>query len=54
MFSRWLPVGNVRHDALADIVAGPAMARTATTLAEHFRGVRCGTVWPERWVSAEL
>jgi MoaA/NifB/PqqE/SkfB family radical SAM enzyme len=36
VFSRWLPVGNVRHDALADILTGPTMAQTTATLREHF------------------
>ncbi|MGH3779147.1 MAG: SPASM domain-containing protein [Pseudonocardiaceae bacterium] len=26
VFSRWMPVGNVRHQSLAEIVAGPAMS----------------------------
>ncbi|CRK60840.1 Radical SAM [Alloactinosynnema sp. L-07] len=38
VFSRWLPVGNVRHDALADILAGPTMVTTTATLREHFGG----------------
>lgn len=36
VFSRWLPVGNVREDALADILGGPKMVTTTATLAEHF------------------
>lgn len=36
VFSRWLPVGNVRHDALADILTGPRMVTTTATLREHF------------------
>jgi MoaA/NifB/PqqE/SkfB family radical SAM enzyme len=36
VFSRWLPVGNVRHDSLADILTGPPMAVTSAKLAEHF------------------
>ena len=38
VFSRWLPVGNVRQDALAEVLAGPAMTGTAATLAKHFAG----------------
>jgi radical SAM protein with 4Fe4S-binding SPASM domain len=34
---RWLPVDNVRSDALADILAGPTMAATTATLDQHFR-----------------
>ncbi|GAB3686571.1 radical SAM protein [Saccharopolyspora tripterygii] len=36
VFSRWLPVGNVRERALADILAGPRMAETGATLRTHF------------------
>jgi len=36
VFSRWLPVGNVRSDALADILAGPTMSATTATLDQHF------------------
>ncbi|HVK22017.1 MAG TPA: radical SAM protein [Actinokineospora sp.] len=36
VFSRWLPVGNVRHDALADILTGSSMVKTTAVLREHF------------------
>jgi MoaA/NifB/PqqE/SkfB family radical SAM enzyme len=36
VFSRWLPVGNVREDALADILIGPRMTTTTAALDEHF------------------
>lgn len=38
VFSRWMPVGNVRDANLAEILAGPAMTRTAGSLAAHFAG----------------
>jgi MoaA/NifB/PqqE/SkfB family radical SAM enzyme len=42
VFSRWLPVGNVRYDSLADILTGPPMAETSAKLAEQF-----GSLLPE-------
>lgn len=36
VFSRWLPVGNVRQDALVEIITGPRMTETSATLYEHF------------------
>nr|WP_207925917.1 radical SAM protein [Actinocrispum wychmicini] len=36
VFSRWLPVGNVRHDSLTDILTGPPMAETSMRLAAQF------------------
>jgi len=36
VFSRWLPVGNVRQQALAEIVRGPRMSTTVTALDRHF------------------
>lgn len=36
VFSRWLPVGNVRQTRLADIAAGQALADTMTGLREVF------------------
>ncbi|MEB3371292.1 radical SAM protein [Saccharopolyspora mangrovi] len=36
VFSRWMPVGNARERALADILAGPRMAETGATLRTHF------------------
>lgn len=36
MFSRWLPVGNVRVDPLAEILHGPTMLKTTAALAEQF------------------
>jgi MoaA/NifB/PqqE/SkfB family radical SAM enzyme len=36
VFSRWLPVGNVRSSALAQIWTGPLMTDTAARLAEEF------------------
>lgn len=36
VFSRWLPVGNVLENSLADILTGPGMADTMADLTEHF------------------
>jgi MoaA/NifB/PqqE/SkfB family radical SAM enzyme len=36
VFSRWLPVGNVRHDPLAEILTGPPMTETSAKLAQEF------------------
>jgi MoaA/NifB/PqqE/SkfB family radical SAM enzyme len=36
VFSRWLPVGNVRHESLMDILAGEAFARTTAQLQAAF------------------
>lgn len=36
VFSRWLPVGNVREESLADILAGPRMTETASVLETEF------------------
>lgn len=36
VFSRWLPVGNVRTDALADVLAAPAWRETKAVLSAHF------------------
>ncbi|AUS79461.1 hypothetical protein C1701_15100 [Actinoalloteichus sp. AHMU CJ021] len=36
VFSRWLPVGNVRVAPLAEILTGPTMLKTTTVLAAHF------------------
>lgn len=36
VFSRWLPVGNVRDESLAEILAGPAITATRSTLERHF------------------
>ncbi|MCP3800356.1 radical SAM protein [Allokutzneria sp. A3M-2-11 16] len=36
VFSRWMPVGNVRTAPLAEILAGPAMVSTTAQLEEHF------------------
>ncbi|WP_237774761.1 radical SAM/SPASM domain-containing protein [Actinosynnema sp. ALI-1.44] len=38
VFSRWLPVGNVRRDTLADILTGASMAETTENLARRFAG----------------
>lgn len=38
VFSRWLPVGNVREAPLADILAGPTVAEVRGELAAHFAG----------------
>jgi len=35
VISRWLPVGNVRQEPLAEILAGPAMRQTVSMLARH-------------------
>jgi MoaA/NifB/PqqE/SkfB family radical SAM enzyme len=40
VFSRWLPVGNVQRDALAEILGGQAMVATTATLDEHFASRR--------------
>ncbi|MGH3758574.1 SPASM domain-containing protein [Actinophytocola sp.] len=42
VFARWLPIGNVRGEALADILAGPRMLATASTLADQFRAIEMG------------
>ncbi|WP_246018657.1 SPASM domain-containing protein [Saccharothrix australiensis] len=39
VFSRWLPVGNVRVDPLVEILNGPAMPATTAALAEQFAHV---------------
>jgi MoaA/NifB/PqqE/SkfB family radical SAM enzyme len=36
VFSRWLPVGNVREESLVDILTGPRMTQTASLLATEF------------------
>ncbi len=36
VFSRWLPVGNVRQQSLADVLASQAMAETRVALTEAF------------------
>ncbi|WP_269436157.1 SPASM domain-containing protein [Saccharothrix sp. NRRL B-16348] len=36
VFSRWLPVGNVRLAPLVEILNGPTMLATTTALAERF------------------
>ncbi|SFR27340.1 Radical SAM superfamily enzyme, MoaA/NifB/PqqE/SkfB family [Lentzea waywayandensis] len=36
VFSRWLPVGNVREESLADILTGSRMTETASVLATEF------------------
>lgn len=36
VFSRWLPVGNVREESLANILTGQRMMRTASALATEF------------------
>ncbi|MBM7863657.1 radical SAM/SPASM domain-containing protein [Lentzea nigeriaca] len=36
VFSRWLPVGNVREESLVDILTGPRMTETASMLATEF------------------
>ncbi|SES39626.1 radical SAM/SPASM domain-containing protein [Lentzea albida] len=36
VFSRWLPVGNVREESLVDILTGPRMTQTASALAREF------------------
>jgi MoaA/NifB/PqqE/SkfB family radical SAM enzyme len=36
VFARWLPVGNVRDQALADILTGPRMLATTSALIEQF------------------
>ncbi|WP_179950841.1 radical SAM/SPASM domain-containing protein [Kibdelosporangium phytohabitans] len=38
VFSRWLSVGNVRQDTLADVLAGRPMAETVASLARQFAG----------------
>lgn len=40
VFSRWLPVGNVRHEALFDVLASARMTETRATLVEHFSARR--------------
>jgi hypothetical protein len=36
VFARWLPVGNLREEALQDVVAGPALAAVTAQLKEAF------------------
>lgn len=36
VFSRWLPLGNVRRTELAQILAGPRLAAVASALSERF------------------
>ncbi|MGO1052962.1 radical SAM protein [Crossiella sp. CA198] len=36
VFSRWMPVGNVRMHSLADILTSPTMAEATQTLEAHF------------------
>ncbi|WP_291416872.1 radical SAM protein [Actinophytocola sp.] len=36
VFSRWLPVGNVRQEALAEIITGPRMVETTAALSASF------------------
>lgn len=36
VFSRWMPVGNIRERTLVDIITGPDMARVQRQLARHF------------------
>jgi MoaA/NifB/PqqE/SkfB family radical SAM enzyme len=38
VFSRWLPVGNVLHDPLVEILNGPTMAETTSALERDFAG----------------
>jgi MoaA/NifB/PqqE/SkfB family radical SAM enzyme len=53
VFARWLPVGNVRQETLAEIITGPRMIETMASLAESFAGaVDHGVVRPAVW--AEL
>jgi MoaA/NifB/PqqE/SkfB family radical SAM enzyme len=40
VFSRWMPVGNVREVSLAEIVAGPAMSAAVAQLDDYFGPVR--------------
>lgn len=41
VFSRWLPVGNVKDEALADILSGTRMIETSATLAAEFATRPC-------------
>ncbi|MBM7771330.1 MoaA/NifB/PqqE/SkfB family radical SAM enzyme [Actinokineospora baliensis] len=36
VFSRWMPVGNVRQDSLAEILSGPALAEAIAQLEQQF------------------
>lgn len=36
VFARWMPVGNVRHRTLVEILTGPEMATATAALADHF------------------
>ncbi|WP_461032714.1 radical SAM protein [Streptomyces mayteni] len=40
VFSRWLPVGNVRSESLGEVWSGAAMTATATDLAARFAELR--------------
>jgi MoaA/NifB/PqqE/SkfB family radical SAM enzyme len=41
VFSRWLLVGNLKDEALADILSGPRMIETSATLAAEFATRPC-------------
>lgn len=48
VFSRWLPVGNVRNQSLAEIVTGDQCQGVRNELAEHFEQVpiaKCEPKW---------
>jgi MoaA/NifB/PqqE/SkfB family radical SAM enzyme len=46
VISRWLPVGNVRQNTLADILTGPAMRQTMAMLAQQAVGPAEGACDP--------
>lgn len=47
VFSRWMPVGNVRERALVEILSGPRTAEVGATLRTHF-ATRPRSAWPTR------
>ncbi len=44
VFSRWMPVGNVREHALAEVLTGPTMLATEQQLSDHFGARRAPCV----------
>lgn len=48
VFSRWLPVGNVRQQSFADIVTGDRCQGVRAGLAEHFQLAPVGACDPKR------
>lgn len=47
VFSRWMPVGNVRETPLGEILAGPRMTATDAELRTHFATRTSGACDPQ-------